>query len=262
VLELQKIKLLEKYKNYVLKLEPFLLSLSGYNPQETRLKIDTFYLHCTPATFSMTKCSLLLYLGEKEGALFSKYTNKLISLNMAFDETYFGRPVSFYLKGKLDNIKKIRDNVYSLDFTLTTISETYKELFLFLSEIASIHKKLYMNKLNQSQIDGLHRVPIRRTEVSSEGKFIGFAMINNLSTRHLELQLEQGRLESNNRYKYSITFNNRELKLSGKIVKTLENQYISSLDFNLEYVHILSRYMNMYNSPSTSGHDTEELEEL
>lgn len=265
MLEYQKTKLSEKYADYILKLEPFLLKLSGYSAQDTKLKIDNYLLHCTPATFSLEKCQLLLSLGKNEVEYFKGFEQKLISLNLGFDSTYFGKPVSFYIKGRLENFDLVRDTIYMLNFSLNAISDTYKELFLYLSEMSNLYKKLYNTKLDNDQIEGLKKIPLNTIEISKDGIFICNAKLSHLSTRHLEIDLRQTNmsLEMEQNYNYVINYNNRPLKLSGKVVKSEDNQFISSIEYNIEYIHIISKYMNMLNkAENNQKSDTEELEEL
>ncbi len=265
MLEYQRIKLNEKYADHVLKLEPFLLGICGYNPQESKLKIDTYQLHCTPATFTLKSCSLILFLGKNEIEFFKKFEKKLVSLNLVFDSTYFGSPVSFFIKGKMESIKMLRENVYTLDFTLNVVPDTYKELFLYLSEISTLCKKLYDAKLNETQILGIKKLPVEKVQVFKDGVLICHGKVANISTKHLELDLRQNAidLEMNGVYKYTILYNGRSLNLLGKIVKSQPNQFISSLDFNLEYIHILSKYMNMVTqSGENVVEHSEALEEL
>lgn len=265
MLEYQKSKLLEKYSKHILKLEPFLLRISGYNPEETRLKIDNYHLHCTPATFTMTSATLVLFLGKNEIGFFKKFEKKLVSLNLAFDSTYFGSAISFYIKGKMESLTMMRENVYTMEFTLNNVPDAYKEIFLYLSDISTLYKKLYSTKLNETQITGIKKLPIKKAQVFKDGVLICHGTVANISTKHIELDLRQNsiELEMDTIYKYTIIYNGRAINLSGKVVKSQPNQYISSLDFNIEYIHILSKYMNMAAKNQISDkQDVEELEVL
>jgi len=263
VLEYQKVKLLEQYARHILKLDTFLLKVVGYNPEESRLKIDDYLLHCSPAAISLQSCSLVLFLGKNEIDFFKKFEKKLVSLNLAFDSTYFGSPVSFYIKGRMESINVMRENVYMLDFTLTNIPETYKEIFLYLSNISSLYKKLYNTKLTENQKISINKIPIDKVQIFKDGVLVCHGRIASLSNRHIELDLRhnQVNLEMDKTYKYTILYYGRGINLTGKIVKSLPYQFISSLDFNLEYIHIISKYMNISNQIPESEF-SEELEEL
>lgn len=261
----QKVKLLEKYSNTKLKVDTFLLNIIGYNPQESRLKIDNFMLHCSPATFSLTSCSLILFLGKNEIDHFKKFEKKLVSLNLSFDSTYFGSDISFFLKGRMDSIDPMRETVYIMEFSLSNVPEYYKEIFLYLSDISSIYKKIYDTKLTESQISGIKRLPIDKVQIFKDGVLICHGKVANISTRHIEMDLRHNNVElkMDDVYKYTILYCGKAINLSGKIVKSKPFQYISSLDFNLEYIHILSRYMNMTHSAvEKATGEVEELEEL
>ncbi|OQY38336.1 MAG: hypothetical protein B6229_06170 [Spirochaetaceae bacterium 4572_7] len=262
MLEHQKNKLSERYAEHTLKLEPFLLGLSGYNPKETRLKIQKYMLHCAPATFSLESCQLLLFLGNNEVEFFKNYEKKLVSLTLSFDATYFDKPVSFFLKGKFESLKMMRENVYILNFSHTTSSDTYRELFLYLSEISTIYKKLFNSKLTDEQVSGLKKVPIYRVDISKDSQFICNGVLAHLSTKYLEIDLGQANatLDMNEIYNYTIVYNSKIIKLTGKVVKNQENKYISSLAYNIELVYILSKYMKM--PQFNKSKNTEKLEEL
>lgn len=265
MLEYRKTKLLQKYADHKLKIEPLLLKISGYNPQETRLKIENHLLHCSPVSFSMTSCTLLLFLGEKETRLFKEFEKKLVSLNLAYDATYFGSAVSFFIKGKMESLTMMRENIYTLEFTLNSVPETYKELFLYLCDISTLYKKLYNTKLTETQITGIKKLPVDKAQIFKDGVLICHGKVANISPRHIELdlRLNNQELTMNQNYKYTILYNGNAINLSGKIVKSQPNQYISSLDFNIELIHILSKYMNMVTRTVDSVvQDNEELEEL
>lgn len=265
MLDHQKKLLAEKYTDNILKLEPFLLRISGYNAQETRLKIDNYHLHCTPGTFSLTNCKLLLFLGAKEIGFFKEFEQKHISLKLAFDSTYFGKPVSFFLKGRLESLVTVRENVYTLDLVLTSTSDTYKELFLHLSEITTIYKKIYHTTLTPTQLAGIKKAPITFTQVIKNNQVFCYGRLHNISPRHFEISLEDQKIEltMSQKYKYSITYNNRQINVTGTVVKKENNSYISTIDFNMEYIHIITIYMNMLqNKDKTDNDSLEELEEL
>lgn len=256
---------MEKHSKNILKLEPFLLRISGYNPEETRLKIDNYLLHCTPATFTLKSCTLLLFLGKNEIDFFKKFEKKMVSLNLAFDSTYFGSSVSFFIKGRMESLTMLRENVYNLEFTLNVVPDTYKEIFLYLSNISFIYKKLFISKLNESQLSGIKKLPVDKVQIFKDGVLICHGKVCNLSPKHIELDLRQNAidLEMDGIYKYIMLYNGRAINLIGKIVKSQPNQFISSLDFNLEYIHILSKYMDVVTKSQTSVvGESEELEEL
>lgn len=265
MLEHQKKTLEAKYSDYILKLEPYLLRVSGYNPQETRLKINGYLLHCTPGTFSLTGCKLILSLRSQEIKFFKEYEKKIISLKLSFDSPYFGKSVSFFIKGRMDSLIEVRENVYTLYMVFVSTSDTYKELFLHLSEISSIYKKIYHTKLTEDQINGIKMTPITYAQIIKNGQVFCYGKLISISPRHFEISLDQQNCELtwNEKYKYTITYNNRTINLTGTIVKKDNNNYISTIDFNMEYIHIITIYMNMSQGKNTGNNqDTEELEEL
>ena len=186
---------------------------------------------------------------------------KLVSLNLAFDSTYFGSNISFFIKGRMETISMMKDNVYLLDFTIQNVPDTYKEIFLYLSNMSSLYKKLYNTKLTKEQESNLKKLPVTKAQIFKDGVLVCHGTVANISTRHLELDLRNNKeeLEIDGNYKYIILYYGKAINLSGKIVKSIPNQYISSLDFNLEFIHILSKYMNM---GGTNNSDDEELEEI
>ncbi len=260
MLEYQKIKLLEKHARNKLKLEPFLLRLVGYNPEETRLKIDKFLLHCTPATITLTSCKLLVFLGKEEIEHFKQFEKTIVTLTLAFDYTYFSSPLSFFIKGKMDSFEELRENIYSLEFNLNSVPEAYKQLFLYLSEITTIYRKIYDTKITKEQQENIKRFPVNEAFIYKEGELLYNARVNYLSARHIELNLLNNKLEMGETYRYTIVFNGSQINLSGKPVKNKENLYISSLDFSLEYIHVLSKFMKLNTDENNT--DTEELEEI
>lgn len=265
MLDNQKKILSEKYADTILKLEPFLLRFSGYNPQDTRLQVENYKLHCTPGTFSLTGCKLLLCLSPKEVGIFQGTENKLIALKLGFDSTYFGKPVSFFLKGRLESLIAVRENVYTLDLVLTSTSDTYKELFLHLSEIAGIYNKVYHTTLTQEQLTGIKEVPLTHTQIIKGNQNICYGKLNHISPRHFEVVIEQPGIELilDQKYKYIIIYNNRPINLIGTVVKNEGNTYITTIEFNMEYIHIMTIYMNRYQKQEDSPNDTEDsLEEL
>ncbi|MGL1891043.1 MAG: hypothetical protein OCD02_05415 [Spirochaetaceae bacterium] len=265
MLEYQKSKLSELYANHTLKLEPFLLRISGYNAQETRLKIDTHLLHCTPGTFSLKECKFLLFLNPSEVEYFKAFEQKTIALNLAFDETYFDKPVAFFLKGKFESLKTMRENVYIIDFTLINMSDAYKEIFLYLCQISAIYKKIFDNKLSDDQIEGIRKAPIFSTEILKSNKLICYGKLADLSVSGFKIIVFQPNteIEVNTKYQFVIRFNNRPIKLSGEIVEIDAKKYTVKLDFNIEFVHILSKYMNIVKKGNrVESESVEEVEEL
>lgn len=262
MLEYQKKKLSDIFANYTLKLEPFLLKMAGYNAQETRLKIDTHLLHCTPGTFSLKGCKFILFLSKPEAEFFNKFENKTISLNLAFDEQYFEKPVSFFLKGKFESLKMMRENVYIIDFSLINMSDTYQEIFLHLCQISTIYRKIYDNKLTESQIEGIKNAPIFSTEIAKANKLICYGKLSNVSTTGFQIMVFQpnANIEVNSKYQFTIRFNNRPVKLLGEITEINGKTFTAKLDFNLEYIHIMSKYMNM--TKKSHATETEKVEEL
>lgn len=261
MLEYQKKKLLDKHVNNILKLEPFLLNISGYNPEDTRLKIGSYHLHCTPGTFAINSCKLLIFLGSKEYAYFNEYQNTIISLNLCFDATYFGQTVSFYIQGKLNNLTNIRENVYTVDLEFTSISEYYKEIFLYLCELSTIYKKIYHTKLTPEQLALIKNVPMNIIDIELDNMRIR-ANLQSISPRHLEIVLMDSNisLTKDQKYRYSVFYNNREIKLTGMIMKGEDGKYISALDYNIEFVHIISKYMHIQQKEQID--QAEVLEEL
>lgn len=261
MLEYQKKKLLEKHINNIVKLEPFLLSISGYNPEETRLKIGNYHLHCTPGTFSLNNCKLLIFLGKKEFDYFNEYEKSIISLNLCFDATYFGNTISFYIQGKLNNLTNIRENVYSVDLEFTSISEYYKEIFLYLCELTTIYRKIYDTKLTPEQLKLITKVPMKVIDIQVANMRIR-ANLDSISPRHLKISLADSNmsLTEQQKYNYSVFYANREIHLTGTIVKADSGNYISALDYNIEFVHIISKYMHIQQKEQID--QAEELEEL
>lgn len=265
MLDNQKKLLSEKYSDSILKLEPFLLRFSGYNPQDTRLQIDDYKLHCTPGTFSLTDCKLLLCLSPKETGIFQGTENKLIALKLSFDSTYFGKPVSFFLKGRLESLLIVRENIFTINLILSTTSDTYKELFLHLSEISSIYKKVYHTTLTPHQLAGIAQAPLTYCQIIQEEQLITYVKLNNISPRHLEFVLEQpeARINIDQKYKYIIMYCGRPINLIGTVVKQEGNNFITTIEFNMEYIHIITTYMNRFHQPDDSPTVSEDgLEEL
>ena len=265
MLDQQKRLLKEKYSDYILKLEPFLLRISGYNPQDTNIQIGNNRLFCTPGTFSLTDCKVLLFLTPKEVGLFKGLEKKLISLNLAFDSTYFGKPISFFLKGKIESLITIRENVYTLDLSLNSTSDTYKELFLHLAEVTSLYKKVYHTKLTPLQEAGIKQAPLTYCQIVKNKQIISYVKLNNISPRHLEFTLknQETTIDVEQKYNYIMTYNGRPINLTGTIVKKEGDNFISTIELNMEYIHIITIYMNMYQKQESQVIDTEEgLEEL
>lgn len=260
MLEYQRLKLFEQFGKDILKLDTFLLKLVGYNPQESRLKIGDYLLHCSPATFRINGCSLVLFLGKSEVEHFKEYEKKLISFGISFDGTYFGSSVSFYIKGRMVSLNMMRENVYLLDFSINNPPNSYIEVFLYLSNINSIYKKLYSTKLTAEQSSGIQRFPVYKAQIFKDGVLICHGTIASLSLRHIEFDLRSidVEMEMDKEYKYIILYNGRGINLIGKVVKALPNQYISSIDFNLEFIHIMSKYLGV----TQEEEEVEDLEEL
>lgn len=263
MLAYQKKKLSEKYARHILKLDPFLLNISGCIQQETRLKIGTHMLHCTPATFSFTNCQLLIFLASNEIEYFKKFEKNLISLSFAFGEAYFGNPVSFYLKGRFESLKEMREGIYVLDFKLTSLSDSYKEIFLYLSEISTIYDKLYNSVVTEEQLVGLSKVPFKNAKIVKDGALLGIGNLENIKLDSLDIKLAESNiiLEQENIYILHIAFNNNMIKLVCEVKDSNDNIYNMSVKYNSEYIHILSRYMNMGQKTDTND-EVDELEEI
>ncbi|MBN2617783.1 MAG: hypothetical protein JXR64_05660 [Spirochaetales bacterium] len=262
MLEYQIKKLEEKHKQSILKLEPFLLRISGYNPQESRLKVGNYFLHCTPGSFSLKTCNLLLVLGKQEIKYFNQFEDKIVALNLAFDSTYFGRQVSFYLKGKFSKLTNIRDSIYSVNLDLSSISDFYRELFLYLSEVSSIYKKLHSSSKESGYITSEKKIPITFIEISYPNKSILNAAIKGISPGFLEISKGSNNLnlEKDKVYSFKIYYNMQKIKLAGKVEEENDATYIISIDFNMEFIHILSKYMKIAQKQQID--QSEDLEEL
>ncbi len=261
VLEYQKKKLTEKHANYILKLEPFLLNIAGCNQQETRIKLGGHLLHCTPATFSLINCKLLLFLGEHEVEYFKKFEKTLTSLSFAFSDLYFEKSTSFYLKGKIEQFVKMREGIYEVDFALNTLSDAYKEIFLHLSEITTLHKKLYNSELSEIQLSGLKGVPIFSAKVIKDGKIICDGKLSKVRLDNLKLVImtKHSQLQIGEEYRFHFNFNFNTIKLVGTIESHDGSVYSSKIKFNTEFVHILSKFMH---SSTANSNNSEKLEEI
>lgn len=260
VLEYQKERLTKKYSSYILKVDPYILRLSGYNPHETLLKIDEYYLHCIPATLSLTKCTLLISLAENEIDFFNEFKGSLISLNFSFDPTYFGRSMSFFLKGRFQDLKKMKPGVFILIFSIVAIPDSYKELFFYLSDVVNLYQKLYESnpKINSSK--PLVPSPFRSVQIYSNGKQICSQKLEGITINTFKIKKTLQSFEENAPLHFRVIYNNRVIKLSGKLKESSETEQVFSLNFNTEFVYILSRLMNIDNMTVAGG--DEAIEEL
>lgn len=247
MLEYQKEKLTKKYNNYILKVDPYILRLSGYNPHETLLKIDNYFLHCIPATLSLSSCTLLLSLAKNEIDFFNDFKGSIISLNFSFDPTYFGKSMSFYLKGRFQDLKKMKPGVYILIFSLVAIPDSYKELFFYLSDVVTLYQKLYDSNPVIDSKKPLIPTPFRSVQIYSNGEQICSDNLKSINVNSLKIKKTQQNIESGKPLSFRVIYNNRVLKLSGKLNETTETEHIFSINFNTEFVYILSRLMNIDN---------------
>lgn len=260
MLEYQKEKLTKKYSNYTLKVDPYILRLSGYNPHETLLKIDEYYLHCIPATLSLTKCTLLISLGDNEVDFFNELKGSLISLNFSFDPTYFGRSMSFYLKGRFQDLKKMKPGVYILIFSIVAIPDSYKELFFYLSDVVTLYQKLYESNPKMDEKKSIIPNPFRSVQVYSNGKQVCSEGLKSISINSLKINKSQNDLKEGTPLHFRVIYNNRVLKLSGKLKESSNNELIFTLNFNTEFVYILSRLMKI--NTLSEDNRNEVIEEL
>lgn len=264
MLEYQREKFEKKFEDYILKIDPYILRISGYNPQETLLKIGDYLLHCIPATFSLSSCNLLLSLGEKEIEFFQKYKESLISLNFSFDPAYFNKSTSFFLKGKFENLKKVRPGVYTMLFSFTATPNSYKELFFHLSNVVTIHEKFYITDPIEANDVKLVPTPFNRVKIIYKGNIIKDDELLTISAKNFKIKSSPELLDIEEiaLLHFRVLCNTRELKLVGKKSEQTMDYCTFSLNFNTEYIHTLSRLYRLLRTRETKDHDNEELEEL
>lgn len=262
MLEYQKERFAKRFANYTLKIDPYVLRISGYNPQETYIKMGDYSLHCIPATFSLSNCTLLISLGEKEVDFFDDFKKTLITLNFTFDPAYFSKTTTFYLRGKFNALTRIKNGVYTLIFNFSNISNSYKEIFFYLSDVVFLHNKFYETDPTKSEDIVLTPKPFKDIEIYKGGKKLCLGVLKDINSRSFVIKKspEIETLNKSDLLRYKISFNGQAIRLSGRLMKTDTNSSTFSLNYNTEYIHTLTRLVKVIKN--RNDENGEKLEEL
>lgn len=246
MLEYQKKKLMEKYHDYSLKVEPFILSAAGYNRHETTIKVGEYTLFCAPIVISLDKCKLLLSLSPREHEEIEKQKNSLVSVKFSFSPAFFDKPVSFYIRAVLTDIISPRENVYIFEITLDSTPDSFKKIFLFMADLLAKYNELYESNPEIKQDKCITPKTFNFASIYKGDKLASSGEVAFISPQIIKIKNPKNILsiDLNDSVNIETIFYNKKIKLTGKITQKAEDIHDFLIDYKTDFIYILSKFLN------------------
>jgi hypothetical protein len=266
MLSYKKEQLLKKFSDTTLSAHPSLLKKFGYQAEKTCLEISGYRIFCTPYSFSLRKCRLLVSLREEEIEFFSQFSDKLNSLYLTCSPEERDPRQSFFIKGRIPEMKKAPgyENVWVLDFQFKTESDSYVRHFLTMADMNRRYYEYYLS--SAPAVFGtrmlMETLGTDTLLISKKKQKIGYSFVHSVSVNFVEVVLNLNGYSVEEGDRLSLICENYQevLKLYGKVSRIEKSKEIDEfhelridLEFHMGYIDRLAPYLD--------AHEPEELDE-
>lgn len=246
MLPYKKKKLLEKFQGYYLKADKFLFQSAGYLPHETLVKIHTHKLFCSVAGLSLDKCLILLTLSPKEYDSFKKYENRPASIKFSYSDVFFKEPLSFYIRGHLGTFIKQKEEVYTIEMKYESITESYKDIFLFLTTLNSKYQLIYDSDSKVNKEKCITPKTFHIGAIYKKGILQCDGFIEDISPKFVTLKISKCKnvVKEDEVVELTTVFYNRHIKLPGKIANYTDGICQLNLNYKTDFIYILTKFID------------------
>lgn len=246
MLPYKKKKLLEKFHDYYLKADKFIFQSAGYLPHETVIKVHTHTLFCSVAGLTLDKCLILLTLSSKEFESFQKYENGPVSIKFSYSDVYFKEPFSFFIRGNLGTFTQQKDEVYTVELFYESVTESYKDVFLFMAALYSKYQNIYTDNTKINQDKCITQKTFNIGAIYKNGVLLFDGIIEEISPKTVKIKVLKSKniAKIDDSVELTTVFYNRHLKLPGKISKYSDGFCQLELNYKTDFIYILSKFID------------------
>lgn len=246
MLPYKKKKLLEKFQDYYLKADKFIFQSAGYLPHESVIKVHTHTLFCSVAGLSLNRCLILLTLSPKEFEFFQKYEHSPASIKFSYSDVYFKEPFSFFVRGNLGSFTQQKDEVYTVEVIYESVTESYKDIFLFMSALYSKYHNIYNDDLKINKEKCITSKTFNIGAIYKNGVLLCDGLIEDISPKSAKLKVTKCKniAQDSDIVELTTVFYNRHLKLPGKISKYSDGYCQLELNYKTDFIYILSKFID------------------
>lgn len=112
----------EKYDQKFVKVDSYFLRVTGFEPQQTSLKLGEFYLSGVPAILSFNSVQMLFVLNAQEASFFMRFINAMGLLTVVFQRANRKDPLRIPLRVILNRVEPVvgRENLAMMTFSPKT----------------------------------------------------------------------------------------------------------------------------------------------